>query len=92
MCELHIVPDPVCNIRELEAVGLLTVDVKHGDGGDSGTKGGEAEDEHGSGVGGVGLVGFAYEHRDDGTSKVLDKKDHRKVHMGSGTMCKEAYE
>ena len=43
---LHIVPDPVCNIRELETVGLLAVDVKHGDGSEGGAKGGEAEDEH----------------------------------------------
>ena len=76
MCELHIVPDPVCNIRELEAVGLLTVDVKHGDGGDGGTKGREAEDKHRGGVGGIGLVGLAYTHGDDGTAEVLDKEDH----------------
>ena len=70
-------PDPVCNVRELEAVGFLAVYVEHGDGGEGGTKGGEAEDEHRSGVGGVGLVGLAYKHRDDGTSKVLDKEYHR---------------
>ena len=38
------------DIRELEAVAFATVDVEHGKGGDGGTEGGEAEDEHGGGV------------------------------------------
>ena len=67
----------MCNIWELETIGFPTVDVKHGDGGEGCTKGGEAEDEHRSGVGGVGFVGLAYAHGDDSTSEVLDKKDHR---------------
>ena len=77
MCELHIVPDPVCNVWELEAVGFFAVDVKHGDGGEGGTKGGEAEDKHRSGVGGIGFIGLAHTHGDDGTSEVLDEEDHR---------------
>ena len=77
MCELHIVPDPVCNVGELEAVAFATVNVPHGHGCESGTKGGEAEDEHRGGVGGIGLVGLPYKHGDDGTSEVLDEEDHR---------------
>ena len=60
----------------METVGFLAVYVKHGNGGEVGTEGGEAKDEHRSGVGGVGLVGLAYKHRNDSTSEVLDEEDH----------------
>ena len=67
----------MCNIWELETIGFPTVDVKHGDGSEGSAKSRETEDEHRSGVGGIGLVGFAYTHRDDGTAEVLDEEDHR---------------
>ena len=41
------------------------------------TQSGEAEDEHGRGVGMIGLVGMTYKHRYDGTAEVLDKEYHR---------------
>ena len=66
----------MCNIWELETIGFPTVDVKHGDGSEGSAKSRETEDEHRSGVGGIGLVGFAYTHRDDGTAEVLDEEDH----------------
>ena len=76
MCELHIVPDPVCNVGELEAVGFFAVNVKHGDGSEGGAKGGEAEDEHRGGVSGIGFVGLAYTHGDYSTPEILDEEDH----------------
>ena len=72
---LHIVSAPFY-VWKLEAVVFFAVNVPHGDSGEGGAEGSEAEDEHRSGVGRVGLVGLAYKHRDDGTSKVLDKEDH----------------
>ena len=75
----------MCNIWELETIGFPTVDVKHGDGSESGAKGSETEDEHRSGIGGVGLVGLAYTHGDDGTTEVLDKEDH-------GVSCAKAFQ
>ena len=77
MCELHIVPDPVCNVGELEAVAFATVNVPHGDGGEGGTQGSEAEDKHRGGVGGIRLIGLADTHRNDSAAKVLDEEDHR---------------
>ena len=65
------------NVGELEAVAFAAVDVEHGKGGDGGTEGGEAEDEHGGGVSGIGLVGAAHEHGDNGAPEVLDEEDHR---------------
>ena len=62
----------MCNIWELETIGFPTVDVKHGDGSEGSAKSRETEDEHRSGVGGIGLVGFAYTHR---------------AHEGTGVAC-----
>lgn len=70
---VRLLPD----IRELEAVGLLTVNVKHGDGSDSSSEGGEAEYKHRGGISRVGLIGLAYTHGDDGTAEILDKENHR---------------
>ena len=56
---------------------MATVYIPHCQGGEGGTEGGEAEDEHGGLVGGISLIGLSYEHRDDGTAKVLDEEDHR---------------
>ena len=65
------------DIRELEAVRFLTVNVKHGKSRDGSAESSEVEDEHRGGIGGVVLIGLAYTHGDDGTSEVLDKEDHR---------------
>ena len=56
---------------------LTTVYIPHGHGCEGGTEGSEAEDEHRGLVGGIGFVGLSHEHRDDGTSEVLDEEDHR---------------
>ena len=65
------------DVGELEAVAFAAVNVPHGDSREGCTKGGEAEDEHRGGVGGIGLVGAAYTHWDDGAAEVLDEEDHR---------------
>jgi len=65
------------DIRELEAVGFLMVNVKHGYSREGSTESSEAEDEHRGGIGGIGLIGLANTHGDDGTSEILDKEDHR---------------
>jgi len=69
---LRLVPD----IRELEAIAFPAVDEEHGDGDEGGTEGGEAEDEHRSGIARVGFVGAANEHGDDSAAEVLDEEDH----------------
>ena len=56
---------------------LMLVDKQYAYGSDGCTQSGEAEDEHGRGVGGIGLVGATYKHRYDGTAEVLDKEYHR---------------
>ena len=56
---------------------LATVDVPHCYSSKGGTEGSKAEDEHGSLISGIGLIGFTYEHWDDGTAKVLDEEYHR---------------
>ena len=56
---------------------MAAVYIPHGQGCEGSTEGGEAEDEHGGLVGGIGLIGLTYEHRDDGTAEVLDEEDHR---------------
>ena len=65
------------DVWELKAVVLTAVNVPHGEGCEGCAEGGEAEDEHGGFVGGVGLVGLTNKHRDDGTAEVLDEEDHR---------------
>ena len=70
---VRLLPD----IRKLETIGFLMVDVKHSDGGEGSPEGGEAEDEHRGGVRGISLVGTTYEHGDDGASEILDKENHR---------------
>ena len=55
---------------------LMLVDKQYAYGCDGCTQSGEAEDEHGRGVGRIGLVGTTYKHRDYGTAKVLYKEYH----------------
>ena len=55
---------------------LMLVDKQYAYGSDGCTQSGEAEDEHGRGVGGIGLVGATYKHRYDGTAEVLDEEYH----------------
>ena len=64
------------DIGQLEAVAFAAIDVEHGKGGEGGTKGGEAEDEHRRGVGRVCLVGTTYQHGDDGSAEILDEENH----------------
>ena len=55
---------------------LMLVDKQYAYGCDGCTQSGETEDEHGRGVGGIGLVGATYKHRYDGTAEVLDEEYH----------------
>ena len=56
---------------------FFAVHIEHGDGGEGSAEGGEAEDQHRSGVGRIGLIGASYKHGDNGAAEVLDEEDHR---------------